>query len=336
MAKSIYRRLTSRARTLTGYTQLWVADDHLLQLRSTHFHEHYQRFAFADIQAVLVTELPARTPLQAALATAALLWLLCFLLVTSAFAKYFFIITGGIALAAALIDIMLGPRCRCYLHTAVSRELLTPVKRMNTARLVLGKLQSAIEAVQGAIPTEQLASFDDRTSAHAGGMSGTPPEIVAAPGYLPEITFGLFLVNAVAIALNVYIRNEQLTGLLLTTLFGELVLVVVALIRRGTRDPRRYLYVLLVISLIGIGWDAFYFVQTITGWFTGIVDASAARAANAARRSLSLCSITIAVSIAGAWRAVAGLIGLGIAYFERMELRPSKDTAPKEITVPES
>ena len=77
MAKSIYRRLTSRARSLTGYSQLWIADDHLLQLRSTRFYEQYQRFAFADIQAVIVTELPARTPLQAAFVTAALLWLLC-------------------------------------------------------------------------------------------------------------------------------------------------------------------------------------------------------------------------------------------------------------------
>ena len=334
MAKSIYRRLTSRARSLAGYTQLWIADDHLLQLRSTHFREQYQRFAFADIQAVIVSELPPRTPLQAALATAALLWLLCFLLVTSAFAKYFFIITGGIALAAALVDIILGPRCRCYLHTAVSRELLTPVKRMNTARIVLEKLQHAIEAVQGAIPSEQLAGFDDRTSAHAGGMSGTPPEIVAAPGYLPEITFGLFLINAAAIALDVYIRNEQLTGLLLTTLFGELLLVVVSLVRRGNRDPRRYLYVVLVVSLLGIGWDAFYFVQTIAGWFSGIVDAATHGVRTQPPRLLSLFDHHHGL-LSSAWRVVAGSIGLGVAYFERMGLRPSHHTTPQEITVPE-
>ena len=334
MAKSIYRRLTSRARSLTGYTQLWIADDHLLQLRSTHFHEHYQRFAFADIQAVMVTELPARTPLQAALAAAALLWLLCFLLVTSAFAKYFFIITGGIALAAALVDIILGPRCRCYLHTAVSRELLTPIKRMNTARIVLEKLQPAIEAVQGAIPSEQLAGFDDRTSAHAGGMSGTPPEIVSAPGYLPEITFALFLVNAAAIFLDLYIRNEQLTGLLLTTLFGELLLVVVSLVRRGTRDPRRYLYVVLVVSLLGIGWDAFYFIQTITGWFSGIVDAASHGVPTRPPQLLSLFERNHGL-LSSAWRVVAGSIGLAAAYFERMGLRPSHHTAPQEVTVPE-
>ncbi len=334
MAKSIYRRLTSRARTLTGYTQLWIADDHLLQLRSTHFHEQYQRFAFADIQAVIVTELPARTPLQAAMATAALLWLLCFQLVTTPFAKYFFIVTGGVALVAALVDIILGARCRCYLHTAVSRELLTPVKRMNTARMVLEKLQPAIEAVQGAIPSEQLAGLDDRTSAHAGGMSGTPPEIVAEPGYLPEITFGLFLVNAAAIVLNVYIRNEQLTGLLVTTLFGELLLVVVCLLRRGNRDPRRYLYVVLVVSLVGIGWDALYFAQTIAGWFTGIVDAAQRGQRTQPPQLISLFNHNRGL-IAGAWRLVAGSIGLGVAYFERMELRPAHQAAPQQITVPE-
>jgi hypothetical protein len=62
MAQSIYRRLTGRARTLSGYSQLWIAPDHLLLLRSTRFTEFYQRFALADIQAVVVTELPARFP----------------------------------------------------------------------------------------------------------------------------------------------------------------------------------------------------------------------------------------------------------------------------------
>jgi hypothetical protein len=56
--ESIYRRLTGRKRTLLGYSQLWLAPDHILLVKSTRFAENYQRFALADIQAITVTETP--------------------------------------------------------------------------------------------------------------------------------------------------------------------------------------------------------------------------------------------------------------------------------------
>src|SRR5579871_5781125 len=96
MAASTYQRLTGRARTLAGYSQLWMAPDHLLVVRSTRFHEHYQRFAFSDIQAIIITEQPSRLALQAALGIVAVLWAVCSLTVDLAFFKWFFIVTGAI------------------------------------------------------------------------------------------------------------------------------------------------------------------------------------------------------------------------------------------------
>src|SRR5579864_1980116 len=151
MAKSIYRKLTGRARRLEGYSQLWLAPDHLLLLRSTRFREHYWRFALADIQAIVITDLPSRLPLQTVLAAVSAGWMLIALAVSFWLFKGFFLATGGIAMASVILDIARGPGCRCYLHTAVSRELLTPVNRMRTARAVLAQLRPAIEAVQGSI-----------------------------------------------------------------------------------------------------------------------------------------------------------------------------------------
>jgi hypothetical protein len=104
--QSIYRRLTGRKRTLFGYSQLWLAPDHILLVKSTRFAENYQRFALADIQAITVTE----TPL------------------------------GG---------------CRCYLHTAVSRELLAPVSNVHFARDFVALIRPAIEAAQGSLPAPE-------------------------------------------------------------------------------------------------------------------------------------------------------------------------------------
>jgi len=332
MAQSIYRRLTGRARTFSGYSQLWIAPDHLLMLRSTRFTEFYQRFALADIQAVIVTELPARFPLQAALGAAALLWLLSFTLVASRFAKGFFIITGAIGLAMVILDVVRGPRCRCYLHTAVSRELLTPVARLRTARAFLAKLQPAIEAVQGVVTSEQIPGLEDQTSAHApagpGALTSQPPEIAQPPGYLPETVFGLFLINAALILLSVLVRRnaQQVAGVLLTTLPAELLLAIVALLRRGARDPRRYIYVLLTIALLGIGWDLALFGRNFWYWIDAIQEAS--QHGRPIPTSVELWTVFDRQHglFAAGWRAAAGVIGLAAAYFER----PRSDKTPAQ------
>ena len=64
MPQSIYTKLTRRHRTVLGYTQLWLAADHLLLLTSSRFAEQYQRFAFTDIQAIVVTQRPPQVVLQ--------------------------------------------------------------------------------------------------------------------------------------------------------------------------------------------------------------------------------------------------------------------------------
>ena len=38
-----------------------MAPDHVLQVKSSRFAEQYQRFAFANIQAIVITALPDRT-----------------------------------------------------------------------------------------------------------------------------------------------------------------------------------------------------------------------------------------------------------------------------------
>ena len=58
---------------------------------------------------------------QIAALAAAILWTLAWFAVTALAAKIFFAATGAIAVAAVAVDIARGPRCRCHLHTAVTR-----------------------------------------------------------------------------------------------------------------------------------------------------------------------------------------------------------------------
>ena len=55
---SIYTKLTPVKRNFFGYTRLWLAPDHVLLLINSRFAEQYKRFALADIQSIVITELP--------------------------------------------------------------------------------------------------------------------------------------------------------------------------------------------------------------------------------------------------------------------------------------
>ena len=62
-----------------------------------------------------------------------------------------------------------GPTCACYLRTAVQNEKLPSLSRLRRARLVLGRLQPQIIAVQGGISDEEIR-------ARLGGQAQPPAE----------------------------------------------------------------------------------------------------------------------------------------------------------------
>jgi hypothetical protein len=338
MATSTYRRLTGRARSLGGYSQLWIAPTHILLLRSTRFREHYARFALADIQAVVITELPSRMPLQTALGAVAALWMFGSTLF-QAYTRGFFLLTGGIGLAFVIADIARGARCRCFLHTAVSREPLTPVGRMRVARKFLARLQPAIEAVQGSVAVEQIQELEDRSSSQSlgGPRAATldqPPEIAPRLGYLPETVFGVFLINAALILASLLLHNSEVMNVLPTSLIAEILLVVVALFRRGSRDPRRYIYVLMMVALLGIGWDLVLLAQSFGRLIMAAADAGQRGQPPPLMAMASWTAFPRAHAIiAASWRAGAGLIGLTAAYLERPASPASR--VPQPATEPQ-
>jgi len=65
MSNSIYRKLTPKKRNLGGFSQAWLGPDHLLLIKSSRIAENYQRFSFADIQAIVIQDRPDRTVWQA-------------------------------------------------------------------------------------------------------------------------------------------------------------------------------------------------------------------------------------------------------------------------------
>jgi len=311
--KSIYQKLTRRRRGFGGFTQLWLAPDHLLLVRNSRFTERYRRFALADIQAIVITTLPDRTTWQILSLLAAALWTLALLAVGPMFGKIFFGITGALAIVMIIVDIARGPRCRCHLYTAVSRELLSPVSRVRGAQAFLGRIRPAIEGAQGTLAAERIATL----TPPGGPRAEEPPEVPAPPGYLPEVLFTLFLVNAGCVLGASRFPQSQFSSVLLTTFFAEFVLLVAALVRRPGRDPRRFIYALMVVAILFMGWDAIALGRSFVGYMGSVFeDARRGKAAPPTVASWMAFQNSPAV-FAASWRTAVGTIGLVAAWFER-------------------
>jgi hypothetical protein len=317
MPPSIYTRLTPTKRNIFGYTQLWLAPDHILLLISSQFSEEYKRFAFTDIQSIVVTELPSRIVPQVITILGALAWSGLWFAVNLAFFKWTFAITGALALLWTIIDIARGQRCRCFLHTRVSKELLAPVSRMKTARNFLATVRPMTEAVQGVLLPEQLNTLE----ATYAPWEPAPPELVSSTGYLPEALFAVFLVDAALIwAITHFPNHPEISGVLINTLFAELLLIPVALLRRRGRDARVIVYVVIVLSIIGFGFDVVTMGGQLFGWYLTTVDK--AKSGDKTTTFISLLpSGGRRAMIAYSWRAAAGVIGLAASFYERRKKR---------------
>lgn len=313
-SSSIYTKLTRRRRTIGGYTQLWLASDHILLLNNSRIAEEYRRFALSDIQSIVVTRLQPPIVFQIIMMVASFAWMTLWFTVDSNFSKWTFIVTGALALLVPLVDIARGPRCRCYLHTRVTRELLSPISRMRIANKVLPILRPMIEAVQGTLPANSGPIVAPNQPPEA------PPVLVTNPGYLPELLFATFLLNALLIwTSHRFPKTEELPGILINTLFAEILLIAVSLVRRAGRDARIMVYVLIGLSIAAVGFDIATILREIFGWYMGAIE----KAKNG-DKSFTMFSLFPSgnpkIMFAYSWRATVGALGLAAAFFERRRL----------------
>ncbi len=175
MPEKEYQRLT-RARARSAFavasmsrSSLWLGKDHLLCVDSSGYSETYKRFYFRDIQAISIQRTERRQ------------W---WTIILGFFAFLFFMLTvvgtpktpparwsggeiaGGIFLGGLtglfllllLINLSLGPTCKCLLRTAVQIEELPSLKRLRRARKALARLRPLIVAAQGELTPGDISS----------------------------------------------------------------------------------------------------------------------------------------------------------------------------------
>lgn len=155
-----YRRLPGRGAGLASYTRLYEAPDHLLQVTSTGWSESYKRFFYRDIQMVTLRRTRHLNVYTGVLGGLTLLFALPGGLAVQANGgpAAFFFVMAGIFLVAMIVNLLLGPTCACYLHTAVQTERLASVSRVRRARRLLARLKLLVESAQGQLGPEQLSA----------------------------------------------------------------------------------------------------------------------------------------------------------------------------------
>jgi hypothetical protein len=312
-----YRKATRRHRTVGGFTQLWIGDGHLLLVKSTRFTEEYRRFAFSSIQAFVVTELPFNfVPLAilALAAAAAVVWALRLELPA---ARVWASAPGALVLFGLLIHFVRGPRCRCTIHTAVSREPLEPVSRMRTARTLLARLTPEIEAAQGGALTPERAR-----EVHQTGISptGQPPDIPRPAVYIPEILFGLFLLDAALIAVELRYVNAELTSLLATTFPAEFVMAIYLLLAAPMLAGRRSRVISRIVAGLAILCmlvDAGLLINAGTNWIASVMDATRLGRPPTSAALVRWPAPEKFPYYSSVWRAAAAVLGLAGAAIER-------------------
>jgi hypothetical protein len=311
-----YRKATRRNRTLGGYSQLWFGDGHLLLVKSTRFSEEYQRFTFAAIQAITVTEVPFNVVPLIILAVAAAASLAWAFTLSSLVARYFALAPGALVLAGIAINFARGPRCRCYLHTAVTRERLAPVSRMRIARGFLERIVPEIEAVQGTLTPEHAL-----TVRQAGvALTGQPPAVPRPAVYIPEILFALLLLDALLVWADLRFSNAQTSGMLAASFPSEVVLAVFLLLASPVHAGRRarvFSRAVAAAALLCMLVDAVFLIGEGANWFMGMLDTTRLGRTPSANIVVRWAGPAVFPYFGAVWRVAAGAIGFAGAWWER-------------------
>jgi hypothetical protein len=168
----VYQKLPGGGFSWSGRGKLWLGSDHLLEVNTLFAVEWYRRFFFREIKAFTVRRTKTRfiwamvqggIGLLFALITAGFIWsgyksstadlrplmygvavifaplaLLCFVLL--------------------VLNLALGPSCRCYVLTATGWQPLASPARLGPAVMAQASIVRLVEAAQAAAPTETAPS----------------------------------------------------------------------------------------------------------------------------------------------------------------------------------
>jgi hypothetical protein len=176
-----YRRLTRNVAALGTYSSLWAGADHLIIVRSTGYHENYQRLQLADLKGIFLIATSRRLAWAffwgVMAGVSAMTIVISLMSHGTPIVSWIFLTLGVVGLVG---NHLAGEGCRAYILTGVQTADLPPVLRLKQARRVLRELQPLIAAAQANLT---VAPAPVAVATNPG--SAVPTEVVAASAPAP-------------------------------------------------------------------------------------------------------------------------------------------------------
>jgi len=156
-----YRRVPAargiRSFFLRRGNSVWIADDHLLSVEFRWFLESYHRFAYRDIQALLLRKTVTGAIVNVLCGFVVTIWFLASLGSAEGFAAG--LVPGGLCVFVLVANVLRGPTCDLRIVTAVQSRRLHGLRRLNEARRAIAEIEPFILAAQAELaPAETLVT----------------------------------------------------------------------------------------------------------------------------------------------------------------------------------
>lgn len=175
--RDLYSPLPGRVAGPMYSARLYRGPDHLLKSTVQGFHEHFRRFAWEDIQGLVVEETPWNGVVNVSLVIVLLMLVISYLTFTDKDWRVALLYMPFLALISILmlINLRRGPTCKAWLLTAVSRDRLWSVNRVAIAESLAEAIAPLVrERQEAAARAEAEASAGDQGSDDAPAVARTP------------------------------------------------------------------------------------------------------------------------------------------------------------------
>jgi hypothetical protein len=209
------------------------------------FQEHYRRFYFQDIEAVVLHRTGRRTVWTFILGGG--FFLFTAIAVFSEGIAWFSVFMAALLATLTAVQWLKGPGCKVYLKTAVQKYHLSNLVRMRKALKVMDRIRASAEGVQGPMGQQDLDSIHftgmpteteegEAIEADENRSHGAGTEVAASSGLrLQIVLYGLLFFFGLARGAQYWLKSITLAVADLAVLVSTLVLVIIMLARMGGR-----------------------------------------------------------------------------------------------------
>lgn len=278
MAQKEYKKIAGSGRTFVSVSTLWLGRDHLLAVETVGYTEHYRRFYFKDIQALLVQRNRHRLFGNLSLGLLGLLIMAIWpgiSLFTNGWDDFLWpsLIMPVFLLLFILFNSILGPGCDAWVLTPVSEYKLKPVRRLRQFRKLLVKVEPLIAEAQGRFAPGELESRLDEVPDAPQALKpllGSRRESVVLrhdSGLFHKLTIGLLAVFLIVWGVRMATAGMWTFFLGMALLFVILVIDSITLARQVNTDLplslRKWAWAVMIYVMVS--YAVVYFAFVING-----------------------------------------------------------------------